>query len=343
MKGSERQYRAGIIGCGRIASTIQDEFESKPGIQIFPYGHAGSYGASDRAALVAAADPSLERRQAFGERWGIDALYENVEEMLASEQLDIVSICAPTRDHARIFEQVVGSVRAVLLEKPISITLAEADRMVELARSKYVHVAVDHTRTFDSFYRQAKTVIDEGLIGEVKTIFALWGEGWSGGGSHLFDLIRYLTGSRPEWVFCHPDKSGEADSGGSAYLHYENGMNVFVEAPYGGVAPLEVDIVGSGGRLRVGTYRFQLFVNDNSRGYPVPTEWPFFGRMYMSSGLTTAINELVEAIEGGPPPASTLEDARAALEIAVALNDSAARAAPVTLPISNREAGVNAY
>jgi predicted dehydrogenase len=343
MKGSRTTYRAGIIGCGRIASTIQDEFESKPGIQVFPYSHAGGYRASDSVELVAAADPSAERRQAFGERWEIDALYESVEEMLLAQKLDIVSICTPTRFHADTFAAVAESVRGVLLEKPISITLGEADRMVDLARSKDVHVAVDHTRTFDSFYRQAKTVIDEGLIGEVKTMVALWSEGWSGGGSHLFDLIRYLIESRPDFVFCHADGSGEQDKGGSAYLHYENDVRVFVEAPYAGVAPLELDIVGSAGRIRIGTYRMQLFVNDTSRGYPVPAEWPFFGRMVMSSGLTTAINELAGAIAGGPPPASTLEDARAALEIAVALNESAALLAPVRLPITNRGAGVLAY
>ena len=343
MKGSGKTYRAGIIGCGRIASTIQDEFESKPGLQVFPYSHAGGYRASDSVELVAAADPSVERRQAFGERWDIGALYESVEEMLSVEQLDIVSICAPTRYHADTFAAVADSVRGVLLEKPISITLAEADRMVDQARTKNVHVAVDHTRTFDSFYRKAKSLIDEGLIGEVKTIFALWGEGWSGGGSHLFDLIRYLIGSRPDWVFCHADDSGAEDSGGSAYLHYENDVRVFVEAPYAGVAPLELDIVGTRGRIRIGTYRMQLFVNDTSRGYPVPAEWPFFGRTVMSSGLTTSINELAGAIAGGPPPASTLEDARAALEIAVALNESAAVSAPVGLPITNRAAGVHAY
>jgi predicted dehydrogenase len=335
-------YRAAIIGCGRIASTIQDEFEGRPGLQIFPYSHAGAYRAAGRTELVAAADPSPERRRAFGERWGVEALYESVEELLANEQLDLVSICAPTREHERIFEQVAGAARGVLLEKPISITLDEADRMVERARLGDVRVAVDHTRTFDSWYRRAKSVIDEGLIGEVKSIVAFWAEGWSGGGSHLFDLIRFFTDSEPDWVFCHGDDSGASDPGGSAYLHYRSGVRVFVEAPHGGVAPLEVDVVGTAGRLRIGTFRVQLFVNDTSRGYPVPTEWPFFGRMAMESGLTTAVNELVDAIEGGPQPASTLEHARAALEIAVALNQAAATGGRVDLPVADRTAGVDA-
>lgn len=336
------RLRAGIVGCGRIASTIQDEFEGRPGIQIFPYSHAGAYAACDRTELVAAADPSPERRAAFAARWGIEAVYESVEEMLASERLDLVSICAPTRLHERLFDAAADSVRGVLLEKPISVTLAEADRMVERARAGGVQVAVDHTRSYDSYYRRAAELIEEGLIGEVRAIFALWAEGWSGGGSHLFDLLRLFTGSEPEWVFCDGDGSDAADPGGSAYLRYRSGVRAFVEAPAAGLAPLEVDVVGTEGRLRIGTYRVQLFRNDTSRGYPVPTEWPFFGRMEMTSGLAGAVAGLVRAIEGGPPPSSTLEHARAALELAVALNRSAAAGAPVELPILDRDAGVEA-
>jgi myo-inositol 2-dehydrogenase/D-chiro-inositol 1-dehydrogenase len=336
-------YRAAIVGCGRIASTIQDEFEGRPGLQLFPYSHAGAYRACARTELVAAADPSPERRQAFGERWAVDALYESVEELLAHERIDLVSICAPTREHERIFELVAGRVRGVLLEKPVGITLAEADRMVERARAAGVHVAVDHTRTYDSWYRQAKRVLDDGLIGEVRTVFALWAEGWSGGGSHLFDLLRFFTGSEPEWVFCHGDGSGEPDAGGSAYLHYRNGVRAHVEAPVGGVAPLEVDVVGTSGRLRIGTHRAQLFVNDSRLGYPVPAEWPFFGRMEPVSGLEQAVTELAAALDGGPEPASTLEHARSALEIAVALNRSAETGVRVDLPITDRSAGVEAF
>jgi predicted dehydrogenase len=334
--------RAAIVGCGRIASTIQDELESRPGMQIFPYSHAGAYRAADRTELVAAADLSAERRRAFGARWGVERLYASVEELLAHEQLDVVSICVPTHAHASVFEALAPAVRGVLLEKPISITLAEADRMIDVARTSGVHVAVDHTRTYDSYYRRVKELIEEGLIGEVEAIFALWAEGWSGGGSHLFDLVRFLAGSRPDRVFCHPDGSAGGDPGGSALVHYESGLRLFVEAPRDGLAPLEIDLIGTRGRLRLGTYRIQLFVNDTSRGYAVPTEWPFFGRMSMSSGLTTAVNELAAAIDGGPCPSSTLEHARDALELAVALNRSAAAGAVVPLPIADRDAGVDA-
>ena len=68
---------------------------------------------------------------AFGERWGVSRLYRDYREMLAKEQLDIVSVCTPTRSRAEVVEAVVESgVKAVFLEKPLARTLREADQII---------------------------------------------------------------------------------------------------------------------------------------------------------------------------------------------------------------------
>ena len=64
----EPRYRVGIIGTGRIASTIQDEVETSPFSFLLPYSHAGAYRAHPATEIVAAADLNAERREAFGER-----------------------------------------------------------------------------------------------------------------------------------------------------------------------------------------------------------------------------------------------------------------------------------
>ncbi len=61
-------YRAAVIGCGRIADTIEDEIEGTPGWQLLPFSHAGAYQACPRTQLVSAADPNDDRRAAFGRR-----------------------------------------------------------------------------------------------------------------------------------------------------------------------------------------------------------------------------------------------------------------------------------
>ena len=70
-----KKYRAGIIGCGRIASTIEDEFQSKPMTTLLPYTHAGSYMEVPEIDLISASDISEERLKNFSERWSVNAIY----------------------------------------------------------------------------------------------------------------------------------------------------------------------------------------------------------------------------------------------------------------------------
>src|SRR6478672_3230916 len=99
---TETRYRVGVIGTGRIASTIQDEVETGPFSFLLPYSHAGAYAAHPATAVVAAAELNQERREAFGQRWSVDRLYADYRQMLVQEDLDIVSICVPTRVHAEV-------------------------------------------------------------------------------------------------------------------------------------------------------------------------------------------------------------------------------------------------
>src|SRR5687767_9067615 len=94
-------YSAAIIGCGRIADTIEDEIETAPGWQLLPFSHAGAYQRSPRTQLVAAADPNPDRRASLGRRRGVsdEHLYDDYRALLERENPDVVSVCVPTRHH----------------------------------------------------------------------------------------------------------------------------------------------------------------------------------------------------------------------------------------------------
>ncbi len=89
-------YKVGVIGCGRIASLMeQDKHRDKPTT------HAGCYDMVQRTQIVAAADAHEERLQAFGRRWNVPRLYSDYAKMMYSEELAVVSICtypSPHRD-----------------------------------------------------------------------------------------------------------------------------------------------------------------------------------------------------------------------------------------------------
>src|ERR671931_12987 len=102
------RYRVALIGLGRIASTIDDEVQGYPSI-LLPYAHMADY-----------------------------------REMLDREKPDVVSVCTSARPRPGIVADCArAGVRAILAEKPIAFSLAEADAMVELCREHGVRLAVN--------------------------------------------------------------------------------------------------------------------------------------------------------------------------------------------------------
>ncbi|MGH2617891.1 MAG: Gfo/Idh/MocA family protein [Thermomicrobiales bacterium] len=331
------RYRVGIIGTGRIASTIQDEVETGPFSFLLPYSHAGAYTAHPATEIVAAADLNADRRKAFGERWSVDRLYRDYRQMLSEEDLDIVSVCVPTRAHAEVMAAVADKgVRGVFMEKPICRTLREADAMIAAADLARTQVVVNHVRTFDPYYRRVRWLIESGAIGHVRSVMARWHEGMSFGGSHLFDLLRFLLGSEANWVFGHLDEGdGLFDPGGSGVIGFADDVEVFLDNRVGHAAPRELDIAGEAGRIRIGdTLSPELFTKDERSPFGELLRRPFPGSVVGTSPMTVAVDELVRAIETGVKPGSDLRDGRANLELAVAFHISSKKRWPVDLPVA---------
>ena len=328
-------HRAAIIGCGRIASTIEDELRDWPGLQALPYSHAGAYRAARGVELVAAAEPDEKKLAEFGQRWGVSELFSNADEMLESVRPDLVSICVPTRRHARYVEAACANgVRGLLLEKPVAETLVEADQMVGEVERSGVVVGVNHVRSYDPFFERAQKLVQEGFIGDVHAVFACWSEGWSFGGSHLFDVLRMFVGSQAARVDIASHRAmRDATQVATRCDLRVNGIRAFITAPRETKTPREVDIQGTAGRLRIGDYHLHLFKNQTYGEIAVPTEWPFFARMEMRSGMTTLVEEVIRAMDNGTPVRSGIVEGRQHLELAVALNESARLGAPVDLPL----------
>ncbi|MEA2597423.1 MAG: hypothetical protein QOF01_3892 [Thermomicrobiales bacterium] len=333
-------YRVGVIGTGRIASTIQDEVETGPFAYLLPYSHAGAYAAIPKTKIVAGADPNAERRQDFAARWQVPTtgVYADYREMLAREQLDIVSVCTPTRSHAEVVAAVAESgVKGVFMEKPIARSLREADAMIAAFEARGIKSVVNHVRTFDPYYRRVRWLIETGAIGDLHSVMVHWREGMSFGGSHLFDLLRFLIGSEVSWVYGRLDGGdGLFDQGGSGIVGFANGVEVFLDNRLGSAAPRDLDIAGSLGRIRIGdTLPPEFFTKDPQSKFGELVRRVFPGSVVGTSPMTVAVEELIRSIETGQQPGSTLRDGRANLEIAVAFHLSHRTNAPVTLPVND--------
>lgn len=336
-------YRAALIGCGRVGSTLEEDR-----LRPHPCTHAGIWAAHPRTRLVAGCDTDADRLAAFGRRWGLspDHLYEDHVDLLAREEPDVVSIATWTESHAEItLAAIRAGAKIVLCEKPMAVTVEEADAMVRAARAAGTTLAIHHERRWEPAYRMAKELIDEGRIGEVRTVVgnALTGRpsaGWhadvanvGGGpllhdGTHLFDVLRYFCGDL-RWVWGHIERRTpgiRVEDVAVAAMEFGHGVHAFVEG--GGLRRyfnFEIDVQGSEGRILIGNAVLRLFVTAPSpryEGFVEFTEVPFPTNGF-AHYFPAIVDDLLEAHEAGRDPLSTGEDGRAALEATFAVYESA--------------------
>jgi predicted dehydrogenase len=317
------RYRVAVIGLGRIASTIDDEVAGYSAVML-PYAHMACYQEVPEVEVVAAADPYPEQRAAFRQRWGVDRLYADYHELLEKEKPDIVSVATSAKPRPGIVVDCArAGVRAIYAEKPIALSLAEADAMVAACREQRVVLAIGCTRCWDAYWNKARELIDGGEIGQILQVTAYGMAGLSHNGSHLLTLVRYLAGGQVRWVFGEMESDEKAASDddlmGNGYLAFDNGVRAFIRTcPVGG-ANWEVEVIGESGRLRslANGAEFEWWqVTGGRRTEVLRRIFPRPQRI-QSPGVR-AIQDLITCLETGKEPNCSGDDARAALEVAIA-------------------------
>ncbi|MEM7530833.1 MAG: Gfo/Idh/MocA family oxidoreductase [Chloroflexota bacterium] len=191
-QGSEQlqnSLRVAVIGCGAIGTR-----------------HAEAVRGSDHATLVATCDVNLAQAQnALAGKIG--TAYDDLNEMLAAESLDVVTVATPDDQHV---EPVIKAVEAgchVFCEKPMATSLADARRMVEATTQHDRHLAIDYNRRFGFGYQKAHDLITEGRVGDLRYAMIRVTDGIPRSAkvhkpytiltallSHHIDLLRFLCG-----------------------------------------------------------------------------------------------------------------------------------------------------
>jgi len=137
--------RFGIIGCGTIA-------------QIMHVPYVAELPDADLRAL---ADPAIDRAEALGDRYGVPNTYESTEELVADvgDELDAAIVLTPPHTHVDAVARTVGADVHTLVEKPLAVSPADADRMVEIAEEGDVTTMVAYMKRYDPAYERAKEEI----------------------------------------------------------------------------------------------------------------------------------------------------------------------------------------
>jgi predicted dehydrogenase len=133
--------------------------------------HARVYAALDDVDLVGVADPVAENRDWVERRLRVPT-FDDHRTLLSSERPDLVSVVVPTQQHLTVALDVIAAGIAVLVEKPIAATEAEAQVMIDAAREADVVLTVGHVERFNPAVRELKRRVDAGELGRVFTVQA---------------------------------------------------------------------------------------------------------------------------------------------------------------------------
>ncbi len=151
---AKEPLRVGIIGCGEVAQ----------------WGHIPSVLKIGNAKIAAVCDRNEELARRVAGKFNIDTYYADFSEMLGKEALDIVDICTPPRTHATLSIQAMEAGCHVLVEKPMTLSLNEADEMVAASKANRVKLCVVHSMLFEPVVTKARTMVREGSLGELTGI-----------------------------------------------------------------------------------------------------------------------------------------------------------------------------
>jgi len=145
-----RRVRVGVIGCGKIAKV-----------------HATALNHLEEADFVACCDQDEARARELAATYDVPNVYADVDALLRSGTVDVVHVCAPHPAHERTVVAAAEAGVHVLCEKPIAITLAEADRMIEAADRAGVAFGVIFQRRFWPAAQRIRQAIDGGRLGKL--------------------------------------------------------------------------------------------------------------------------------------------------------------------------------
>jgi predicted dehydrogenase len=345
-------YRAGILGTGGVAGLgtigVHERGSERP-----TASHAGGYEAVDGVELVAAADVNEEALTAFSDAWGVDPAhrYGDAESMLAAEDLDVVSVCTPgVFHHDHVISAAEAGVDAVLCEKPVASSLAEAEEMITACDDAGTDLVVNYTLRFTEKFQRLRDHIQTGAaLGEVRSVAVQSRMELMRNASHVFDLLAFLFDRDVDAVWGHVtgenesvvELSGDAgvdDAAGRAMVSLgETHATVDCTIPRA-ASSISYQFVGTEGKLSIdldaGEWRYWRLED----GSHVPAEMAGIDGAWTwdddyEEGFANAVAHVVDRLDGSERTLSTGRDALASLETLVAVYVSQYTGSRVSLPL----------
>lgn len=341
------------------------------GSQFISTIHAESLQRAPHAHIIAAASPTKGHVQAFARKFGIPRCFTDYREMLAMPELDLVVVGVPNDLHCQIALDAAAAGKHIVMEKPLCLNLAEADRMIAACRKAKVKLMYAEELCFAPKYVRLKQLLDSGALGRPTLIKQsekhdgphaphFWDVERSGGGvtmdmgCHAIEFFRWMLG-RPKIQSVYAQMSTQVhgaktkgEDNAILIVEFENGVIGVAEESWTKLGGMDdrAEAHGSKGVAYADLLHGNSIETYSAVGYDYAVEkagstkgWSF--TIYAEAwnyGFHQEMAHFVECVRCDQPPLVTGEDGRAVLEAIFAAYESARTGKKVRLPFKTKAA-----
>ncbi|CAG0989652.1 myo-inositol 2-dehydrogenase / D-chiro-inositol 1-dehydrogenase [Burkholderiales bacterium] len=341
-RGSPRALRLGIVGCGRVTSSLH-----VPALAPLRDIRVAALADTNAGALARVAGQVRPERTA-----------SHYRELVDDPTLDAIAVCVPARSHAEIALAAIEAGKHVFVEKPLALTLADCDALAARAAKAGVCAMVGFNTRWHAQARRARDAIRRGELGAIDAIASRltschdavpdWQKARATGGGvmlelaiHHVDLWRCLTGAEIDEVSAFARSGEREDETATLVARLSDGSlatAVFAERTS---RANEVDVWGRSGSIALSLYRFDGYATADAASVAGDGRARLRSAMRFARALPRAVldarrggawpltyrdtwRHFAAAIRGRVPVESTLDDGRRALAVVLAAIESAA-------------------
>jgi predicted dehydrogenase len=330
--------------------------------------HAESYARFvPDAELIAVYSRTADRARTFAEKHAIRTWFTDLDEALARTDCDVVDVCLPNHLHARVTIDAARAGRHVIVEKPLCLTLEEADGMIAACKAHGVSLLYAEELCFAPKYERVRQLAREGAVGSIYYLRQcekhsgphsdwFYDVDQSGGGAlmdmgcHGFAWCRWMlgAGARPVSVYAQMQQGllhsarTRCEENSVAVVEFEGGAVAVVENSWAKLGGMEdrIEVCGTGGVVYADLLMGSSALTYSQKGYGYALEkagstqgWTFTSfEEAFNQGYPQELQHFISCVRNGTPALTTGEDGRAVLEMLNAAYHSARIGRKVPLP-----------
>ena len=317
------------------------------------------------AEVVAVLSHHSDKAGAFAMEHEIPQWYDNLDQLLSNCGAQVIDICLPNYLHHEACMKAAAANRHVIIEKPLALTLEEADEMITACKKRGLLLMYAEELCFAPKYERVRALVEHGAVGKVYLFkqtekhsgpHSSWfyNKETAGGGvmmdmgCHALAWFRWMNKNNPVKTIYADMKTvlhkTECEDNTLTIVEFENGITALAEdswARHGGMDD-HIEIYGDKGVIYADLFKGNSALTYSIDGYDYASEkagntkgWTFtaFEEVF-NQGYPHELKHFISCVREGKKPLVTGEDGRAVLEMIYASYASAKKGTKINLPFS---------